>query len=79
MKMEEGELRYRGRKIDPADYSPKVHRKTARLKGRCRSCGAELEGEDAVPSPDPYAEEICGDDTPVVECDSCRRESARDI
>ena len=42
----------------------------------CVSCGGT---ENLEWGPDPYAEEIRGDDTPVWECVHCREESARDI
>ena len=29
--------------------------------------------------PDPYAEEVCGDETPLWECKICREESAWEI
>lgn len=45
----------------------------------CCICGKKVEGEDAAPSPDPFDEEINGDDTPVVECSDCRYQSAMDI
>lgn len=42
---------------------------------RCPICG-EM---GATYGPDPYAEEIGNDDTPVWECGDCRHESAMDI
>ena len=42
----------------------------------CCSCGRK---EGLEWGPDPYADEIGHDDTPVWECGPCRDESARDI
>lgn len=42
----------------------------------CCSCGGTT---DLKYGPDPYAEEIGGNDTPVWECVSCRHERAMDI
>lgn len=39
----------------------------------CCSCGSKTELEFG---PDPYAEDIGGDDTPVWECSECRENSA---
>ena len=43
-----------------------------RLSGRCRDCGKVLYAIKAVPVPDEYAQDVDGDDTPVVMCDGCR-------
>ena len=43
----------------------------------CCACGTV--GDDVTFGPDPYAEEIGNDDTPVWECENCRHESAQDI
>ena len=42
----------------------------------CCSCGCI---DDLSFGPDPYAEEIGGNATPVWECGSCRYQSAMDI
>lgn len=47
------------------------------VEGECKSCGSTA--EDVTLAPDPFAEEIYGDVTPVWECENCRYESARDI
>lgn len=44
---------------------------------KCCSCGKT--GDDVTYGPDPYAEEIAGDPTPVWECEECRYQSAMDI
>jgi len=41
----------------------------------CYQCG----DTEATFGPDPYAEEIGGDDAPVWECACCRYQSAMDI
>lgn len=46
---------------------------------RCCSCGCLVTGNEAIPAPDPYACEISGDETPIIECDNCRHESFMDI
>lgn len=46
-------------------------------KHRCVDCGCE--GDGVTFEPDPYAEEIHYDDTPVWMCDWCRIRSARDV
>lgn len=46
----------------------------------CHKCGAESTPENPITwGPDPFAEEIDGDDTPIWECKNCRDESADDI
>lgn len=45
----------------------------------CRCCRSDLVGEAAIPKPDPYAWDIHNDKTPVLQCDHCAEESARDI
>jgi hypothetical protein len=42
----------------------------------CYACGSV---DDVTFDPDPYADEICGDDTPVWECASCRIQSSDDV
>jgi hypothetical protein len=44
---------------------------------KCCRCGKV--GDDVTYGPDPFAEEIAGDDTPVWECEECRYQSAMDI
>ena len=46
---------------------------------KCCVCGKEISGDEAIPSPDPYASEIAGNETPVIECNDCRFESCQDI
>jgi len=46
---------------------------------RCVGCSQLFDREDIEFSPDPYAEEINGDNTPVWECEDCRHESCMDI
>ncbi len=43
---------------------------------KCCECGTT---EDLEYGPDPMAEEIDGDDTPVWECKECRYQSGMDI
>ena len=45
-------------------------------EGVCCFCGST---ENVTFEPDPFAEEIEHDSTPVWECAKCREESARDI
>jgi len=45
---------------------------------RCVECGELFDREDIKYAPDPFAEEINGDDTPVWECDECRYQSYMD-
>ena len=42
----------------------------------CCDCGGT---ENLEYGPDPFAEEIGGNETPVWECSACRHESAMDI
>ncbi len=49
------------------------------MRPSCSVCGKKMNEEEAVPAPDPGAEELFGDDTLVLECDSCREESTRNI
>jgi len=44
---------------------------------KCERCGKQ--GDDVTYEPDPYAQEIRNNDTPVWMCADCRRESSRDI
>ena len=43
---------------------------------RCTDCGSH---HNVTHEPDPYMEEIYGDDTPAWLCDACRIRSARDV
>lgn len=45
-------------------------------KPTCISCGCD---NDLDWWPDPFADEIGGDDAPVWMCEQCREESARDV
>jgi len=46
----------------------------------CDVCGcSDSEGNPVTLDPDPFAEEIKGDNTKVWECERCRRSSAQDI
>ena len=42
---------------------------------KCCKCGTT---NDVTFGPDPYDDEVNGNDAPVWECDSCRQESADD-
>ena len=44
-----------------------------------KCCGSGKVGDDVIYGPDPYAEDVVGDDTPVWECEKCRYDSAQDI
>ena len=45
----------------------------------CAGCGNKFSENEIEFSPDPYAEEINGNDTKVWECKDCRDSSAFDI
>ena len=75
---EKGELYYRDRNIDPSTFKLGC-KDLRRLVGYCRDCGCCLRGRSAIPAPDPFREDVCGDDTPVVQCDSCAKDSAFEI
>jgi len=47
----------------------------------CCSCGKEfsVSSGDIEFGPDPFAEDVHNDPTPVWECEDCRYESAMDI
>lgn len=46
---------------------------------QCEYCGEYLDREELIYGPDPYAQEINGDETERVLCSSCYRQSAEDI
>lgn len=47
---------------------------------KCCSCDCEDSPDCPVTfGPDPYAQDVSCDDTPVWECENCRFESAMDI
>ena len=69
--MKRGFLFFNGKVLDPSDFTDTEYR-VADLIGRCRDCGKVLYAIDAVPVPDPYEQDINGDDTPFVLCDGCR-------
>lgn len=47
---------------------------------KCIRCGVEDTKENPViEAPDPFQQEIHGDDTKLWECDECRQKSADDI
>lgn len=46
---------------------------------RCVGCEELFNRDDIEYGPDPYDEDVGGDDTPVWECDDCRTQSAMDI
>jgi hypothetical protein len=71
------ELKYRGRKVNPETFAVKKP-DLRRLVGRCY-CGVILRGEAALPQADPFASDVHHDNTPVVQCDDCRAESAAGI
>ena len=62
--------------------SVKIH-SAAKLRREihaCKTCGIkEGMGGGVTLAPDPYAEEINNDPTPVWMCQNCRTESAREI
>ncbi len=45
----------------------------------CVGCRKKFPESEIEFAPDPYAEDIGGDKTPVWECRNCRHESAMDI
>lgn len=44
---------------------------------RCKKCGKS--GKDVTKAPDPYAQDIHNDSTPVWMCEPCRSISAQEI
>ena len=48
-------------------------------KIRCSSCNNLFEQKDMIYGPDPFREEICGDDDPVWLCDDCHYDSCMEI
>lgn len=48
-------------------------------EGKCCRCGDEIPIELQKLEPDPYSDEIEGDDSLHLECRQCSYESARDI
>lgn len=46
---------------------------------RCCGCGCLLVGDERIPAADPYAADINGDETLVLQCDSCASDSADEI
>lgn len=74
-----GDLCYEGRKVDPTAWKVGKATDLSHLVGCCCECGKVVRGREAVPSPDPFAEEIHENMTPVVECDVCRDESRQEI
>lgn len=71
------QLRYNGRKVDPAKFHPKKI-DLRRLVGTC-DCGATVRGQAALPAPDPYQSDINDDKTPVVMCGRCHENALQDI
>ena len=49
------------------------------MKHCCVGCRKLFDEKDISFSPDPFAEEICGDTKKVWECSECRYQSAMDI
>lgn len=47
----------------------------------CESCGKEYDAlkDEIAFEPDPFAEEIHGDSTPIWQCSNCAYESSMDI
>jgi hypothetical protein len=45
----------------------------------CESCLKEFYKEELIIGPDPYASEIKGDNTEVVQCKECNKESCWSI
>lgn len=76
--MKKGTLRYRGQTVDPKIF--KIGRKDLRkLVGYCYNCGCCLRGRLAIPTSDPYQADVHGDETPVVQCESCAADAAEEI
>ncbi len=73
-----GELMYDGERVDAETFSAEG-KNLSLLIGRCSQCSKLIYGSDALPEPDPFAEEIHDDTTPVVQCNECKVESALDI
>ena len=48
---------------------------------KCFRCGwvFSIDAEEIWLAPDPFAEEVYGDCTPVWECHTCREESAEEV
>jgi len=69
-----GLLYYKGKSVNREKFRP-AGKDLRRLVGFCVGCGCRLVGKAAIPHPDPYASDIHGDDTPVVECDPCTDQS----
>lgn len=77
MKLKPGELAYGGRRINPATHKFPV-KDLRRLVGRC-SCGKALRGIAAIPAPDPFANDVHDDPTPVVQCRDCIDNSSDEV
>ncbi len=77
-KRKPGSLTYNGRVVDPEKFNI-INKLPAKLSGKCAKCGKAVTGDEAIPSPDPYAQELQSDYKPVVECENCRDASAAEI
>lgn len=73
-----GVLIYASRRVNPDRFRVK-NKDMRRLVGYCCNCGKTLRGWTAVPAPDPFANDVYNDNTPVVQCEDCRAESADGI
>lgn len=49
------------------------------MKHICCTCRKKYEETEMVYGPDPFAEEIYGDETPMWLCDDCHEQSRLDI
>ena len=76
--LKHGELRYKGRRVNPQNFNP-AGKDLRRLVGKCQTCGCILRGKAAIPSPDGYDYDMNNDSTPVVQCEDCNSERAQDI
>ena len=76
--LKHGELRYKGRRVNPQNFDS-AGKDLRRLVGKCQTCGCTIRGKAAVPSPDGYNSDLNGDYTPVVQCEDCNSERAQDL
>lgn len=49
------------------------------MRRNCETCNVEFDEKELIFGPDPFAEEIYGDDTEVWLCQDCHEQSALDI
>ena len=71
-------LVYNSIEVEINTFNPE-NKDLRKLVGQCQWCNKCIRGKEAIPHLDPFASDVHGNYTLLVQCDKCSYESSREI